>query len=204
MKLIMLTFIAGWLFAPGKAIVEKWVIEKNSSLSIAGKSNVNCFTCDVPEYLHPDTVTFYKEDHYQQFFTIKGGPVILINRFDCHQRYITADLRKTLKSDDGATLKISLLNMGNFTPRADEQKVKGWVAIELAGITQKMEVAYTVQTDSRGLLHLCGSRKVLFSDFGLVPPRKLAGLIKVEEEIDVSFRLVLRSVQENIYSKSDL
>jgi len=204
MKLIMLAFITGWFFTPGKAIVDKWVIEKNSSLSIEGKSNVNSFRCDVIEYLRPDTIEFYKEDHYQRFFTVRGGPTILINRFDCHQKYITADLRKTLKAGENAALKIGLLSIGNFTPRADGQKVKGSVAIELAGITQKMDIDFSVQTDERGFLHLCGSRVVLFSDFGLTPPRKLAGLIKVEEQINVSFQLVLRALQVNNYNKSNL
>ncbi|MHA4808055.1 hypothetical protein ACX0G9_08105 [Flavitalea flava] len=195
MKLIMLAYIAGCFFIPGKPIVEKWVIEKNSSLSFDGKSNVNSFRCDVGEYLQADTIEFYKEDNYQQSFIIKGGPAILISRFDCHQRNITADMRKTLKADKNSTLKIGLLSLDNFTARSDVQKVKGWVAIELAGITRKMEIGFTLQNDQRGYLHLGGKRKLLFSDFGLTPPRKLAGLIKVKEEINVSFQLVLRPVQ---------
>jgi len=204
MKLITLAFITGWFFTPGKAIVDKWVIEKNSSLSIEGRSNVNSFRCDVMEYLHPDTIEFYKEDHYQRFFTVRGGPTILINRFDCHQRYITADLRKTLKADESSALKIGLLSIDNFTPRSDGQKARGWVAIELAGITQKMELDFNIQTDGQGHLHLCGNREVLFSDFGLTPPRKLAGLIKVEEKIIVSFQLILRAVQTGNNNKSSL
>jgi hypothetical protein len=57
-----------------------------------------------------------------------------------------------------------------------------------------MDVDYTVQYLDQYNLRLNGHRQVLFSDFGLTPPRKLAGMIKVEEQIDVRFQLVLRSL----------
>lgn len=191
MKLISTVFIASFLFTPHKVIIEKWVIEKKSNLYIEGRSNVNSFRCDVTEYLHPDTILFYKEDQQQQF-TIKGGLTININGFDCHQRYMTNDLRKTLKADEYPLLKIDLLSIDNFT--AANKNIKGTVAIALSGITQKVEVDYTVQTGNDGNLHLYGSRQVLFSDFGLTPPHKLAGLIKVEEQINIRFQLILRSL----------
>ena len=189
MKLILTTFIASLLLAPNKVVIEKWIIEKNSNLSIQGRSNVNSFQCDVKEYLRADTILFYKEDQQQQFI-IKGGLTINVNDFDCHQRYMTGDLRKTLKAQEYKQLKIDLLSIGNFT--ATNKNVKGTIAIRLAGVTRRMEIDYSVQTANDGNLHLNGSRQVLFSDFGLTPPHKLAGLIKVEEQIKVQFELILR------------
>jgi len=190
MKLLLTTFIASLLFSPNKVIIEKWIIEKNSNLSIQGRSNVNSFQCDVKEYLRADTILFYKEDEQQQF-TVKGGLTINVNGFDCHQRYMTGDLRKTLKAQEYPQLKINLLSIGNFS--TTNKNVKGTMAITLAGITRRMEIDYSVQTANDGNLHLNGSRQVLFSDFGLTPPHKLAGLIKVEEQINVQFQLILRA-----------
>jgi len=194
MKAITTILMALLFLHPGKPVTEKWVIEKNSSLYIEGKSNVTAFTCDVTEYLRLDTVVFYKEDKYQPSITIKGGLTININRFDCHQRYITSDMRKTLKADESSCLKIELLSIANFTARSGSQIIRGSVAIVLADVTKRMEVDFNVQLDDKGNLHLCGTRQILFSDFGLIPPRKLAGLIKVSEEINVRFRLVMRPV----------
>ena len=190
MKLIVTSFIASLLFPLNKVTLEKWIIEKNSNLSIQGRSNVNSFQCDVKEYLRADTILFYKDDQQQQF-TVKGGLIINVDGFDCHQRYMTGDLRKTLKAQEYPQLKINLLSIGNFT--AANKNVKGTMAITLAGITQRMEIDYSVQTSNDGNLHLNGSRQVLFSDFGLTPPHKLAGLIKVEEQINVQFELILRA-----------
>jgi hypothetical protein len=202
MKLLLTAFIVSMFFSPGKAILEKWVIEKNSNLCIEGRSNVSSFRCDVIEYLHPDTIQFCKEDIQQQQFIIKGGLSINVNSFDCHQRYITGDLRKTLKADASPLLKIDLLSIGNLSTA--DKNIKGIVAITLAGVSRKMEVDYTVQTSNDGYLHLSGSRGMLFSDFGLTPPHKLAGLIKVEEQINVRFLLILRSIQSHTNNKSYL
>jgi hypothetical protein len=195
MKLILITFLASLFYNPHNIIMEKWVIEKNSNLSIEGKSNINSFSCNVTEYLHPDTIVFYKEDQHQELYTVKGGITINVNRFDCHQRNITRDLRKTLKASESPIMKIDLLSISNFSDGYTGQKIKGCVAIKLAGITRKMEIDYTVQTGNDGNLLLYGSRAVLLSDFRLTPPHKLAGLIKVEDQINVRFKLILRSLQ---------
>ena len=196
MKLILL--ILGTLLYKGTLApsAEKWVIQKNSSLSIEGRSNVNSFRCDITEYLQPDTIYLYKEDQPMKPFAIKGGLSIDIKRFDCHHKYITNDLRKTLKADEQPVLRIKLLNIGYYNGNAEN--IKGWVCIELAGVAKRAEIDYQVQSPNAGVLQLNGSRKLKFSDFGLKPRQKMAGLIKVEEELTVRFQLILHSAkQEN-------
>lgn len=192
--IIRALFLAQLLVSAPRPIVQKWVIEKSSSLSIRGRSNVNSFRCDVIEYLRPDTIQFCREDLTQQEFVIRGGVAIDIDRFDCHQRMMTADLRKMLKAGQGALLTIDLQSLGCNTRGAAGQAIKGRVLIGLAGVTRQMEVNYTLQVDNNGYLHLLGERQVLFADFGLVPPRKAGGLIRVQSSLQVRFELILRAV----------
>ena len=195
MKPVAIIIWALLFLEPVNVSVEKWVIEKNSSLCIEGKSNVNSFRCDIVEYLNRDTIFLYKDATTgQNPIVAKGGLNININRFDCHQNHITADLKKTLKAKENAYMKISLLTMGYIKPHTKNESVKGYVEIELAGVTKKIEVDYAVVKNEPGSLYLIGTKKVLFSDFGLTPPSKLAGLIKVEQEIKVRFELILRAV----------
>jgi hypothetical protein len=192
MKLMLLIF--GTLFfkgTPGPS-TERWVIQKSSNLCIEGRSNINSFRCDITEYLQPDTIYLFKDGQMRNPFPMKGGLSIHIKRFDCHQKHITNDLRKTLKADEQPTLKINLLNIGYYNGNVED--IKGWVSIELAGVTKRTEVDYQVRSSHPGFLQLNGSRKLKFSDFGLRPPQKLAGLIKVEEELTVRFQLMLRSI----------
>ena len=199
MKLILAFLVASLSFTPHAVIVDKWIIEKSSNLCIEGRSNISSFRCDVTEYLQPDTLLFRRDELHQQLLSVTGGIVIDVNRFDCHQKYISNDLRKTLKAKECPLLKIDLLSIGNFL--AGNKNVKGLVTITLAGVTKKMEIDYALQNSNDGNIHLCGGRQVLFSDFGLVPPSKLAGLIKVEEQINVKFLLILRPLQNSLTGK---
>jgi hypothetical protein len=193
MKLILL--IIGALFFKGSAppLAERWVIQKNSNLCIEGRSNITSFRCDITEYLQPDTIYIFKDEQMRKSIPIKGGLTIRIKRFDCHQKYITNDLRKTLKSDEQPDLKINLLNINYYN--GDTDNIKGWVSIELAGVTKRTEIDYQVLARNTDILQLNGSRKLRFSDFGLKPPQKLSGLIKVEDELTVRFQLILRSIK---------
>jgi hypothetical protein len=192
MKLMLLIF--GTLFfkgTPGPS-TERWVIQKSSNLCIEGRSNINSFRCDITEYLQPDTICLFKDVQTMKPFPMKGGLSIRIKGFDCHQKHITNDLRKTLKADEQPALKINLLNIGYYN--GNVENIRGWVSIELAGVIKRTEIDYQVRSSNPGFLQLNGSRKLKFSDFGLKPPQKLAGLIKVEEELTVRFQLMLRSI----------
>ncbi len=192
MKLIF-SLLAAFLFkaTPGP-VAERWVIQKNSNLCIEGRTNINGFRCDITEYLQPDTIYFFKDEQSMKPTPVRGGLALNIKRFDCHQKFITNDLRKTLKADEQPMLKIDLLNIGYYS--GDAGNIKGWVNIGLAGVIKTAEIDYTVKNGTPGYLELTGTRKLKFSDFGLKPPQRLAGLIKVEEELHVRFQLVLRSV----------
>ena len=195
MKSLIIIIWSLLFFDPAEVTVERWVIEKNSNLCIEGKSNVNNFKCDIVEYLNRDTILLFRDaSQGQQPITTRGGLNININRFDCHQNHITADLKKTLKAKENAYMKINLLTIGYIRPNVSNQSVKGMVEIQLAGVTKKIEVNYAVTKNLPGSLYLVGTQTVQFSDFRLTPPSKLAGLIKVEQQIKVRFELMLRSV----------
>ncbi len=195
MKSIAIIIWSFFFFTPAEVAVERWVIEKSSNLCIEGKSNVNTFKCDIVEYLNRDTIFLYRDATQAHLpITTRGGLNININRFDCHQNHITADLKKTLKAKENAYMKINLLTIGNIKSNVSNQAVKGMVEIQLAGVTRKVEVNYAIVKNQPGSLHLVGTQTVHFSDFKLTPPSKLAGLIKVEQEIKVKFELILTSV----------
>ena len=195
MKTLLMILLTSFCCPPRIAVVEKWKIEKDSNLYFEGRSNVSSFSCGITEYLRPDTLCFYREDLRQPILLVKGGLTINVNRFDCHQQYMNKDLLKTLKANECPELKIALQTIGNFSGAL--KNVKGSVIITLAGITRTMEVDYTVQYIDQNNIRLQGYRQVLFSDFGLTPPRKLAGLVKVEKQINVRFQLVLRSLNSS-------
>ena len=72
-----------------------------------------------------------------------------------------------------------------------EEKFNGKLTIKLADVTVPCNVRCGIVLDEQGLIHLRGKRMFKFSDFGLKPPTKMGGMIKVKEDIEVAFHLVL-------------
>lgn len=169
-----------------------WVVEKTSYLGIDGSSNINEFTCDIHEYLRSDTLRgITDKDRGRYLFTNASSLSVDIRKFDCHQKYITADFRKMLKADQFPCLVIRFLTLDEFR---DGIVVKGQVMVELAGKKKTMDVAYKCSESSPQQIKLEGFKVMKFSDFELEPPRKIGGLIRINEEIKVNFNLYFRKL----------
>lgn len=177
------------LLSPAK---EKWVISENSSLMVNGSTNVNKFSCEIPAYDQTDTLTVTKSGRAA---VLSGHVGLSIESFDCHNLMMTRDLRKTLKQKEFPRLYIQFLSLSALPElTARNQTITGQVNIELAGITKKFEINYQISADGDNGIHLLGSRDVNFSDFNLIPPRKLGGMIKTNDQLTVTFHLKIKTI----------
>jgi hypothetical protein len=77
--------------AQSSSNVVKWVIEKNSTLRVDGKSNVNGFTCNINGYDASDTISCLTGAASP--IRLSGKMQMQIVSFNCHSRMITRDLR---------------------------------------------------------------------------------------------------------------
>lgn len=170
----------------------KWVLLKGGSLQVKGSTNVNKFSCDITGYGKPDTLNLFYNTQNKRV-NIKGKIGLDVNLFDCHHPVMTADLRKTLKSKEYPKLNISFLTLDRLPETSAQQNIiKGWVDIELAGKTKRYEVNYKFSSAHPKVINLIGEREVNFTDFGLTPPRKIGGMIQTNNELYVTFKLSLK------------
>ncbi len=72
--------------------------------------------------------------------------------------------------------------------------ITGFVNIELAGVSKRFEVNYQASVDEKKCIHLLGTRDVNFSDFNLIAPRKLGGMIKTNDKLSVQFHLKITAL----------
>ena len=172
----------------------RWVVEKNSSLNIQGETNINSFQCDVTEYLRADTLVYSKNDAIKKFSFTNSYLLIDVRRFDCHNKFITEDLRTALKADEDPNLKIVFLTIDQFSNDCNNQVVKGIVDIQLAHVVRRAEIDYTVKALPGNRIEMNGSHIFSFSDFNLKAPRKVAGLIRTKDKIKVNFQLFFKSI----------
>jgi len=70
--------------------------------------------------------------------------------------------------------------------------ITGEIEIEIAGIKKLYLINYEISADSAEVIHLLGSRDVDFSDFNMVPPKKLGGIIKAKDLLCVEFELKMK------------
>lgn len=171
----------------------KWLILKGGTLKVNGSTNINTFSCLVADNAPIDTlVCFVNKD---ASVAMSGKISLDIFGFDCHNPMMTLDLRKTLKAKEYPVMKINFLSLSKLPDlKATPDLIKGWVNIELSGVTKKFDVSYKFSIDNMKVIHLLGDRSVNFSDFNITPPRKLGGIIRANDRLDVEFSLDLKEV----------
>lgn len=175
---------------------ERWILTKQCTLKVNGSTNINKFSCIIPEYTQPDTLVFYKRNK-NELMKITGSMALEVQKFDCKNTMMTSDLRKTLKAKVYPKIIIRFLNLSGYPdPSMKERAISGAVTIELAGIVKRFEVDYKYSMKEDGLLQLIGTKQVNFSDFNIEPPRKLGGMIKTNNELNVEFMLHIKILNE--------
>lgn len=187
--LLMMLALAGTGFTT-KGI---WVIDAESQLTIQGSTNVNDFTCKISYCTGTDTLQYIENNTSSEFRFTRSRMTVPVRSFDCGSKPISKDFWKTLQAETHPNLDINFISLQNVYFR-DKSRVKGIVDITLAGVTTRYAICYEVTLKPNGNVLLKGSHAVNFSDFRLIAPEKLQGLIKVREMLNVEFNLILKEV----------
>jgi hypothetical protein len=173
---------------------KKWVVNENSSLTVNGTTNINKFSCEIPSCDKTDTLTIGTGKNGKNV-VLAGDVVLSIKSFDCHNSAMTRELRKTLKESEFPTLCITFLSLNTLPVlSARPEPITGLVDINIAGVRKRCEVSYQITEDTKKVIQLVGSRDINFSDFNLVPPRKLGGMIQTKDKLSVEFCLKIKAI----------
>jgi len=174
--------------------VQRWVISKSSSLSVNGTTNVNKFSCVIPNYDKVDTLSL-STGKIGHGVDLSGSIGLSISAFDCHNSGMTKQLQKTLDEKQFPLLRIKFLSLNQMPIlTARPEAITGQVEIELAGVSKRFEVNYQITQNDQKSIHLLGTREINFSDFNLVPPRKLGGMIQTKDQLNVDFTLIMKAM----------
>jgi hypothetical protein len=163
-------------------------IVDSSSLRIFGSSNITNFECIYTGAFTPTTF-----EHTIQLrnnaFAITGDTLRLVTEdFDCGRRGINKDFRNTLKNSEFPTIDITPIWFSN----SDSTLNKINISISLAGVTKNYTINFESDSPSKNIFRIKGQQKLEMTDFDIDPPRALFGLIKVENELFISFDVFLR------------
>jgi hypothetical protein len=168
-----------------------WQVTGMSRLEILGATNINEFHCLSVGYGGEDIM---KEDCSQASgsSSLSGEIVMKSSGFDCHNAMMTRDFAKAVKANEFPEISIRFIGLKENPSR--KNVLFGKVEITLAGEARIYTVSCVVKEESEKSKHLKGTRTFYFSDFGLQPPQKLFGAVKVKDAVSVDFHLKLKKL----------
>lgn len=176
------------------AKIHQWVVTKGCSLTVNGSTNVNKFNCAIAFYNQTDTLSF-NTNYSSEIVKMSGKMRLPVENFDCHNPMMSKDLQKTLKAKEFPHLEIHFISLSRFPNRElNNDKIKGVLIIKLAGVSKKIEIEYQTKKIDTNKLTLIGKKRITFSDFNIIPPRKLGGMIKTNNELDIEFVLNVKTL----------
>jgi hypothetical protein len=185
---IALLFFGTFLADPERE-ARIWVVP-GSQVLISGTSNVNKFTCsyEVPGLEVPVHMV-YRESLDEIHFK-NANLQLESDCFDCGGKAINKDFKELLQTEKHPWIKLRLIYVD--PPSPELKKVGVGMEITIAGISR----TYVTELDSdqRGDIFVEGTLALKLTDFGLEPPKKVLGLIKVDDEVLVDLKLRLREL----------
>ncbi len=167
-----------------------WKVSQESVVKINGSTNVNKFQCISLRYAGEDQLisVFYPEKNVTEW---SGEVVIPSQNFDCYNKTMTKDFSETVLADEHPEIKVRFIQLKKYSSNKEEEQFHGKVEITLAGVTKRFPISCFLRNRIGGGTHLRGQQTLLFSEFGLEPPIKFLGTVKVKNSITVNFGLVL-------------
>ncbi len=166
----------------------KFIIEPSSSFVLSGVSNVNEFDCELQEGFCEDQLTIAYSHEGNHLYFEKASLSLSVSKFDCKSKYITRDMKKTLKEEEYPLMEFKLLSIENFsnskgaTPLAE-------ALVTISGHTNRYFLKYEMKPTSDNGYQIKMTSDFKMKDFNIDPPSAMMGLIKVHDTITVDIDL---------------
>jgi hypothetical protein len=154
-------------------------------LVIKGESNINKFSFSymTPVLTRGDNDSKGAEDERIDF-------KIPVHQFKPGNPRMYDDFLSLLKAEEFPYIMISLLSDNSNRERKSGISRNERIAVTIAGVRREYTVDCTLAHCNEDLV-LNGMQKVRLTDFGLIPPVRLSGIVKVENEINVRFGFIV-------------
>ncbi len=168
-------------------------IRPESRVWITGSSNIRRFTCtahriggtvDLRGIVTPSPVLMGEN--------ASPGPSldVAVDKLDCGIGVMNRHLREALRGAAHPSIAFRLTTYEvDLNAAAPGARIAGVVTI--AGVARPVTADATVRVDSLGVLHVQGTYVVRPTAFGVAPPRRFGGLLRVRNRATVHFDIAL-------------
>ncbi len=196
--LTFLLFLSGSivfpLFPEGKSRGES--ASCGNFLIINGESNVNRFSFSF-ETRSDDFVSGLN------YLSSQNGTEIMIpvRKFEASNPHMYNDFLKQLHEHDYPYISVRFPDLDPGKPEDLAREGRYRVLITLAGVRKQYSIDCEL-INCGDHYAISGSEILRLTDFNISPPEKLNGLIKVKDEIKVSFGIILNFTNDKSYAYS--
>jgi len=176
-------------------------IEEGSFLLINGSTNVNQFQCRYDELVSDGalSVKMIYDDHCLYFEQTKLS--LPVKEFFCEHKIMTKDFHNLLKADQfpEITIEVECIEthandeIKNIPVSTDMPQAKTAAVHARFHITGRSK-PYRIPVDieqQQGRSIYRGTIMVNIEDFGLAPPKKFMGMVKVDKWIEIHLNLIV-------------
>ena len=98
---------------------------------------------------------------------------------------------EALKADANPNISFQLSEIESIAPAGSNYTVKAKGNLTIAGVKKPVSMSVTASVASNGQVSFKGSKKINMVDFGMEPPKAMAGAIKVGPEVTIAFELTM-------------
>lgn len=151
------------------------VFSQKNSVEINGWTNVNTFKCTNDNFRMPASISANPDS--QTNVNLK------VVDFDCRNKMMTSDFRKTLNAEKYPNLTIRFLDF-----KAVNSRFIANVEVKMMAVSRRYTIEFSEYNKS-----LVGNKRLKFSDFNIIPPKKMGGMIYVKDDVDLFFSLAVKN-----------
>lgn len=159
-------------------------ITNKSEVVIKGKSNVNSFECKYDsDFIQNDLQVSISRNNSK--ILLDGAKLAIKSTgFDCAHKMITKDFKSILKAEEYPHIVINVKELNGV-----KENITAKLNVKIAGIEREylVPVAYNQTTDN-----VKGQLKLNIKDFKLKSPKKLLGMVVVNDNVEINFNLFLQ------------
>ena len=182
-------------------------VNKNSSLSINGSSNIVNFTLtQSSENFIQKNMIITASQNDKKLYLSENRLIVPVKSFTSSNKMALRDFYKLLKSDEYPTMDIQL----NHIDLPENPKLTTGVAVVDVTITEvTKKYQFPIKTEKNGTRYIFDIEKhINIRDFGLEPPVQMMGMLKVDEMININLKMICNiqpaeSAQLNLSGSSE-
>ncbi len=159
-----------------------------------GSSNIRNFSCNAKQvYVSaeaaPEDFDRTKEDGIP---AVKRAALLVpVRSLDCGIGLQNTHLFEALAATEYPTISFALSGY-SVEPSETVHRVRMNGALRIAGVERQVVVRGSAVRDASGQWILRGDREISVRDFGVAPPRRFFGLLRVRDEVTVHFEVAVR------------